>query len=155
MSPTVIVRRLVYRVGYRVMTVLWLITRPEKHGVKCVLVRDDRVLLVRHTYGRRSWDLPGGALKRGEPPLSGARREMSEELGIEAAQWRELGIVRTTMDHRRDTVHCFEARVASSEVTLDLGELAVARWFARDGLPDELAPYVAPVMAALRAAGTD
>ena len=154
MSPTVIVRRLVYRIGYRVLTVFWLIARPEKRGVKCVLVQGHRVLLVRHTYGRRSWDFPGGALRRDELPLSGAQREMGEELGIETAHWRELGIVRTTMDHRRDTVYCFEARVASPAVTIDLGELAVARWFARDGLPDDVAPYVAPVMAALSAAGT-
>jgi 8-oxo-dGTP diphosphatase len=70
----VIVRRVIYRSGYRVLQLFWLVTRPTKSGVKCVLVERDRVLLVRHTYGRRSWDLPGGALKRGEPPLSGARR---------------------------------------------------------------------------------
>lgn len=154
MQLPVIVRRVIYRNGYRVLQVLWLITRPHKSGVKCVLVEGDRVLLVRHTYGRRSWDLPGGGLNRDEPPLSGARREMGEELGIEAAQWRELGIVRGTTDHRRDTVHCFEARLPSPKVTLDLGELAVARWFDRDKLPDDLGPYVAPVIAALSAAGT-
>jgi 8-oxo-dGTP pyrophosphatase MutT (NUDIX family) len=141
-----------YRTGFRALQVLWLITRPQKSGVKCVLADGDRVLLVRHTYGRRNWDLPGGALKRGEPPLTGAQREMSEELGIEAARWRELGIVRARIDHRRDTVHCFEARLASPEVSIDLGELSVARWFARDSLPDDLAVYVAPVMAALSAA---
>jgi 8-oxo-dGTP pyrophosphatase MutT (NUDIX family) len=151
MQLQIIVRRLIYRTGYRVLQVFWLITRPHKNGVKCVLVEGDRVLLVRHTYGRRSWDLPGGALKRGEPPLSGARREMGEELGINAAHWRELGIVQATTDHRRDTVHCFEARLASPEVTIDLGELAVARWFDRTRLPDDLGPYVAPVMAALAA----
>jgi 8-oxo-dGTP diphosphatase len=148
-SPTVIARRLIYRTGYRVLQVFWLITRPTKRGVKCVLVEGDRLLLVRHTYGRRGWDLPGGALKRGESPLSGARREMGEELGIGAAQWRELGVVRATTDHRRDTVHCFEARLASPEVTIDLGELAVAHWFERDQLPEDLGPYVAPVMATL------
>jgi 8-oxo-dGTP pyrophosphatase MutT (NUDIX family) len=150
-KPTVIVRRLIFRAAYRVLQVFWLIARPQKSGVKCVLVHGERVLLVRHTYGRRSWDLPGGALKRDESPLSGAQREMGEELGIQAAQWRELGIVQSRIDHRRDTVHCFEARVASPELTIDLGELAVARWFARDELPDDLGPYVAPVMAALRA----
>ena len=151
----VIVRRVIYRSGYRVLQLFWLVTRPTKSGVKCVLVERDRVLLVRHTYGRRSWDLPGGALKRGESPLSGARREMGEELGIEDAQWRELGVVRATMNHRRDTVHCFEARLASPEVTIELGELAVARWFDRDKLPDDLAPYVEPVMATLTAADPD
>jgi 8-oxo-dGTP pyrophosphatase MutT (NUDIX family) len=152
-SPTVIVRRLIYRTGYRVLQVFWLIARPKKKGVKCVLVQGDRLLLVRHTYGRRSWDFPGGALKRDEPPLTGAQREMGEELGIGQAQWRPLGTVRATMNHRRDTVHCFEARLASPDVTLDLGELAVARWFPRDALPEDQAPYVRPVMAALTAAG--
>ena len=43
------------------------------------------MLLVRHTYGPRAWDLPGGAIKRGEPPIDAARREMDEELGLDDA----------------------------------------------------------------------
>ena len=55
--------------------------------------RQRRVLLVRHTYGSRGWDLPGGSMKRGEAPVNAARREMHEELGVTIDDWRSLGLV--------------------------------------------------------------
>ena len=82
MPVTLTLRRLGYRIAYRVLQVFWFVDAPPKQGVKCLLTCHDRVLLVRHTYGSRAWDVPGGAIKRGEPPLTAARREMGEELGL-------------------------------------------------------------------------
>ncbi|GAA4968851.1 NUDIX hydrolase [Kineococcus glutinatus] len=49
-----------------------------------VIYRDGRghVLLVQPTY-KDDWDLPDGYVEPGESPLSAARREVVEELGIE------------------------------------------------------------------------
>jgi 8-oxo-dGTP pyrophosphatase MutT (NUDIX family) len=140
-------KRVAYRIAYRVLQVVWMVRRPAKVGVKCLLVHDGRILLVRHTYGDRAWDLPGGALKRREEPLAAARREMREELGIKSAGWTSLGAVRGTVHHRRDLIHCYRAELAQPEVTIDPGELATSRWFAPGELPSELAPYVAPILA--------
>jgi 8-oxo-dGTP pyrophosphatase MutT (NUDIX family) len=147
MQLPVPIRRLAYRIAYRLLQAFWFIRRPQKSGVKCLLTAEDRVLLVRHTYGRRSWDLPGGAVKRGEPPLRAAQREMHEELGLEAADWTEIGALQGTVDHRRDTIHCFSAELVAPTLTLDRGEIAAARWFARSELPADLSPYVVPIMA--------
>ena len=72
---TLTLRRLGYRMAYRVLQVFWFVRRPPKEGVKCLVTCRDRVLLVRHTYGSRAWDVPGGAIKRGEPPLAAAHRD--------------------------------------------------------------------------------
>ncbi len=141
------VRRLAYRAAYLGLRLIWLVRRPVKVGVKCLLVNDGRVLLVRHTYGDRSWDLPGGALKRREQPLNAARREMREELGIESVSWTSLGAVQGTVHHRRDTIHCYGAELAAPSVTPDLGELAAVQWFSRTELPSDVGPYVAPIVA--------
>jgi 8-oxo-dGTP pyrophosphatase MutT (NUDIX family) len=61
-----------------------------------VLVVDDedRVLLVgqhRYTVDDYSWEIPEGGVPAGETALEGARRELIEETGVEAADWRDLG----------------------------------------------------------------
>lgn len=53
---------------------------------------DDEVLLVtidRHTVGS-SIEVPAGSTD-GEAPLIAAQRELLEETGVEAAEWREIG----------------------------------------------------------------
>jgi 8-oxo-dGTP pyrophosphatase MutT (NUDIX family) len=60
-----------------------------------IVVRDedDRVLLVgqyRYTLDEYSWEIPEGGVPFEESLLEGARRELREETGFEAAEWREL-----------------------------------------------------------------
>ena len=153
MQLPVAVRRLAFRFAYRVLRVVWFLTRPSKSGVKCLLTDGDLVLLVRHTYGHRVWDLPGGSIKRNEPPLSAARREMSEELGIVDADWVAVGEIHGTLDSRLDTLHCYRAELSKPTIKIDPGELAAASWFRRGELPQDVGPYVARIMA--RALGSE
>lgn len=46
-----------------------------------VVIRNGKVLLVRDK-GRHHFSLPGGAIKKGEPTVSAAARELYEELGL-------------------------------------------------------------------------
>ena len=58
-----------------------------------VLDESDRVLLVgQHRYALDdwSWEIPEGGVPAGETALEGARRELLEETGVEAREWREL-----------------------------------------------------------------
>ena len=56
--------------------------------VGAMLVRDGRVLLGLRRRDRRVapavWDVPGGHVEPGESPRTALRRELREELGIEA-----------------------------------------------------------------------
>ncbi len=139
-------RRLAYRAAYRVLQVVWLVLRPRVTGVKCLITHGDQILLVRHTYGPRAWDLPGGTMQRGEPPLETARREMSEELGIEDADWVHVGRVQGRESRRNDTIYCFATELAGPEVRPDPVELAPVRWFTRAALPTDLGRYVRPIL---------
>ena len=54
---------------------------PVALGACALVVRDGKVLLVRHSYVR-GWLLPGGGVGRGEPPAEAILRELREEIGL-------------------------------------------------------------------------
>ncbi len=56
----------------------------RQRGV-AVVIRHGKVLLVRDK-GKHRFSLPGGAIKRGEPTVSAAARELYEELGLKAVK---------------------------------------------------------------------
>lgn len=54
----------------------------------------DRVCLLRqyrYVADGWLWELPAGKLEPAEPPLATAQRELVEEAGVGARQWRSLG----------------------------------------------------------------
>jgi 8-oxo-dGTP diphosphatase len=139
--------RAAYRGAYAALRAYWFIRRPEIRGVKCLLTDGGQVLLVRHTYGRRCWDLPGGAVRRGEPPEAAAAREMHEELGVRISDWRPLGRITGYIEHRHDTMYIFQSELGPAELTIDRCELAVVRWFPRGDLPADLGRFVGDILA--------
>jgi 8-oxo-dGTP pyrophosphatase MutT (NUDIX family) len=57
------------------------------------LHEDGTVTLVgqwRFPFGTYSWELPEGGAPLHEAPLEGAKRELREEAGLQAADWREV-----------------------------------------------------------------
>ena len=96
-----------------------------------------RLLLLRQPPGR-GWGLPAGLLKRREPPVVGAARELFEEAGVRIdpddldparpnAIVHALGWV--------DMVFFGIVPAATTTLTVDGGEVLEARWFPMDDLP--------------------
>lgn len=109
--------------------------RPYTQGVKCLVQSEGKILLVRHTYGRGHWTLPGGGLKRAEVLETAARREVREELGIALTDVTKVGEFFSRREFKHDTVHCFTAVAQGTTITRDTKEIAVAEWFPIDALP--------------------
>jgi ADP-ribose pyrophosphatase len=64
----------------------------------------------RYAIGRESVEVASGSLDAGEDPIAGAKRELREELGIQAGDWRALETVDIDTSIVRCSVHLFLAR---------------------------------------------
>ncbi len=68
------------------------VERVALGAAAAILDDKGRVLLVRHSYVRRNWELPGGAAEVGESPEQTAVREVTEETGLTVIPERVTGI---------------------------------------------------------------
>lgn len=72
------------RVAYWALLVYWRVLRPRTFGVYVAVWNRGRLLLVQHSY-KTGWATPAGRRRRRESPEAAARRELREEVGIDAA----------------------------------------------------------------------
>jgi ADP-ribose pyrophosphatase len=74
-------------------------------GEKVILIKQYRPVIDSYI-----WELPAGTLKKGEPPLKCAKREMAEEIGYEAANWKKIGRIYTTPGFSTERIYLYTAR---------------------------------------------
>ncbi len=121
--------------GYDVLRATLL---PIGIGVRMLLVRDNAVLLVYHSYVPY-WHLPGGGLKRGETLEDAARREAFEEAGaVATGPLTLLGIFLGNTRGRSDHTAVFACESFALQPPSDRWEIEGRAFFALDGLPDNV-----------------
>lgn len=82
--------------------------KGERRNVRVMLLRDDRVLLVKHAYAPWVWTLPGGSVEKNESDEQTAVREIREETGFEITRLDgEVGLYTRTIFGMGDRVHVF------------------------------------------------
>jgi 8-oxo-dGTP pyrophosphatase MutT (NUDIX family) len=92
----------------------------------------DRIVLVgqhRYTLDAYSWEIPEGGVPADEAPLDGARRELREETGVEAATWNELArldLSNSVTDER--AILYLATDLTLGEATPDPTEILDIRW---------------------------
>jgi 8-oxo-dGTP pyrophosphatase MutT (NUDIX family) len=86
--------------------------------VMIALDHEDYVYLVRqyrHAIGQELLEFPAGTLEAGEEPLAAAKRELREEVGLVAAEWRLLGSFFSSPGFANEHIHVFLARNLSEQ----------------------------------------
>jgi len=97
---------------------------------------ENRVLLVRHSYGP-GWLLPGGGVERGETIFDSAKREVREEAGIIAEEDLVLrGVCLNDGQFPGDHVAVLTLHKFSQAPWKPSLEISHARFFAVDQLPE-------------------
>lgn len=109
-----------------------IVHHPGGAVVAAVNGREEVCMLrqFRHAAGGVIWELPAGCIDPGESePLSTARRELEEEAGLVARDWRSLGSIYTTPGFCDEVLYLFLARDLVETCT-DHGEdeLIEVRW---------------------------
>ena len=124
---------------HRLRRLYWRLFRPRTLGVKCLVLRAGRVLLVRTTY-ERYWALPGGGVDRGESFADAARRELGEETGLALAEPRLFHVYLSRREGKEDHVALFVAGCPTGAPRPDGREVAEAAFFDPDALPEDTSP---------------
>ena len=133
--------KLFYRLFKRLPTPIqwWAYHLANPHflvGVVGILIRDEKVLIVKNSY-RSGWSLPGGMLKKGEEATDCFIREVREELGV---QVRNATVVTAVTVKPLLMEICCQAELGDQELALDEKELVSAQFVGPHELPSDLSP---------------
>jgi len=110
----------------------------------------DTVMLVRqfrYPLARHFLEIPAGKIDRGEDPLQAAQRELREECGYQAAEWRRLATIHPCIGYSDEAIELFQARQLTHVGNeLDAGEFLevvpvkvadALRWMEQGKITDE------------------
>ena|SRR3989344_173635 len=141
--------KLFWEVVRPIRPVYWWVCRPERRGVKCIVVYANELPLVRPNYAHRLWTFPGGGVKRRESWKDAALRETEEETGVRVGNAVKIGEYFSTTQYARNTVQVFQETLDSRQTPRSDGiEIADAAWFALDHLPKDRVSRVDETIAA-------
>jgi len=111
---------------------------PVKRVAAALIVRNRKILIcqrTRHQPMPLKWEFPGGKIEDGEHPTDALRRELDEELGIQAQIGDEVARIQHqyarggTVELRFFVVHEFEGE-PENRIFRDI------QWVARGRLPE-------------------
>ena len=108
-----------------------------KRVVAALIVKDGKILVCQRTKHQTmplKWEFPGGKIEEGEQPRDALRRELDEELGIDATVGDEVARIRheyksgNSVELRFFVVHEFRGEL-ENRIFRDM------RWVERTELP--------------------
>lgn len=99
------------------------------------LLDPDTVVLerqYRHALGRHFVEMPAGKIEPGEDPLECAKRELAEETGYRAQDWRRLGAFHNAIGYSDEQIQVYLATglsyVGASAEAGEVLEIFTAPW---------------------------
>jgi ADP-ribose pyrophosphatase len=119
------VRRDVVRLPNGAQTVREWIEHPGAVAIIPFLANGDLLMERQYRYpvGRELIELPAGKIGAGEPPLETAQRELREETGYTAADWRYLTTIHPVVGYSNERIELWLAQGLRHEArALDDGE---------------------------------
>lgn len=124
---------------YNVLKTYWTVFNIKTTGVKPLIIKNNEVLLVKHSYGEKLWKLSGGGIKKNEEIESVAMRELKEELGLGVHSIEyNLGKYISFCENRHDTIFVpivTDWTWENKKLSIEIQE---AKFFNINNLPDDI-----------------
>ena len=100
-----------------------------------------RVLLVKHSYGRLNWEIPGGLAELHESATENALREVREETGLEVEAQRLTGLYYEPANDMHHFVFLCVKRDSAAIPIPDASEITELGYFHPDALPHPISDF--------------
>jgi len=104
-----------------------------------ILDENNRVLLVRHTYGKKQWGAPGGMVDEGESAWDAARRELKEEINITVNDMELAGLY--FQPHKNRYIYNFKTHNFEGQLEVDNNEIDQFGFYPIDNLPSPISSF--------------
>ncbi|WP_420630506.1 NUDIX domain-containing protein [Candidatus Leptofilum sp.] len=128
--------KLKWRILYLLARCYWRIFKPLTLGVKLMLIEDDAIWLVQHSY-QPGWFLPGGGVKRNEMLETAVRREAEEELGADLQDLQLFSVYTNASEYKNDHIVVFVSKTFTVGQT-DKAEISAVQKFPLRQLPADV-----------------
>lgn len=136
--------RLLGRYAWRIKNSLLSVLKNKTIGARALVIQDQEILLVKHSY-LANWYLPGGGVDASEHPICAIKREVAEEVGIILEKDPILfGIYLNRREKRDDFVVIYVVKDWKHMLNHKQdGEISDSRFFDLNDLPTDISPATA------------
>lgn len=88
-----------------------MVLHPGAVAIVAVTAENEIILVRQYRYPVKEvlYEIPAGKLEKGEEPDSSARRELEEETGFAAKQWKKMGSFYTAPGFSNEYMHLYLA----------------------------------------------
>ena len=124
-----------YKFLYLGFKIYCFLFRPIRMGVRVMMIEDEKVWLVKHTY-LPGWFMPGGGVNKWETIGQAARREAREETGAELGEISLVGVFTSYVQWKTDHTSVFLCRDFKFTGCSD-AEIAELHAFPLNELPED------------------
>lgn len=134
--------KFIFKIAHTLRKKYWKTFKVKTRGVRVILIKDKKVLLVQHRYNNL-WVFPGGGIEGNEDFYNAGKREVLEETGYKIKYFELiLGSYLNTKEGKDDNVTVLVSRdfilkdkVSLFSKLLRLVEIKQMQWFDIGALP--------------------
>lgn len=132
--------KFLYKPLYTIRNTIFKLIGAKTMGARALVIRNDEILLVKHTY-QKGWCTIGGAVDKNESPREAVIRELVEEVGVITLEKPDLFGIYLNKHHKRDDyVALYIVRNFEMQKNSYSPEIAEKKWFPLTQLPHDITP---------------